>query len=53
MFIGRPPVYGLVARGPVGVDQIFEFLREELAMTLGNVGLTDVNDLDGSVIFRG
>jgi L-lactate dehydrogenase (cytochrome) len=52
-FIGRPPVYGLVARGPVGVDQIFEFLREELAMTLGNVGLTDVNDLDGSVIFRG
>jgi len=51
-FIGRPPVYGLAARGPVGVDQVFGFLREELAMTLGNVGMTDVNELDSSVIFR-
>jgi L-lactate dehydrogenase (cytochrome) len=50
-FIGRPPVYGLAARGADGVDQVFRFLREELAMTLGNVGLTDVNDLDMSVIF--
>jgi L-lactate dehydrogenase (cytochrome) len=51
--VGRPPVYGLAARGPVGVDQVFGFLREELAMTLGNIGLTDVNTLDKSVIFRG
>jgi L-lactate dehydrogenase (cytochrome) len=51
--IGRPAIYGLAATGPVGVDQVFEFLRDELVVTLGCVGLTDVKDLDRSVIFGG
>ena len=49
-FIGRPVAYGLAAAGSPGVDQVFDLLREELQVALGFVGVSNIDQLDKSVI---
>jgi L-lactate dehydrogenase (cytochrome) len=48
--IGRPWAYAVAARGESGVDHILRIVREEMLVTLGLTGITDVNDLDRSVL---
>jgi L-lactate dehydrogenase (cytochrome) len=48
--IGRPWAYAVAARGEAGVDHIFRIIREEMRVTLGLTGVTDVKDLDRSAL---
>jgi len=48
--IGRPWAYAVAARGEKGVDHLLRIIREEMRITLGLVGITDVKDLDTSVL---
>lgn len=48
--IGRPWAYAVAARGEAGVDHVFRIIREEIRVTLGLTGVTDVAALDSSVI---
>ncbi len=48
--IGRPWAYAVAARGEGGVDHVLRIIREEMMVTLGLTGVTDVNDLDRSVL---
>ncbi len=48
--IGRPWAYAVAARGEGGVDHVLRIIREEMMVTLGLTGVTDVKDLDRSVL---
>ena len=48
--IGRPWAYAVAARGEKGVDHVLRILREEMRVSLGLTGITDVKDLDASVL---
>jgi L-lactate dehydrogenase (cytochrome) len=48
--IGRPWAYAVAARGERGVDHVLRIIREEMMVTLGLTGVTDVKDLDRSVL---
>lgn len=48
--IGRPWAFAVAARGEAGVDHVFRIIREEMRVTLGLTGITDVKDLDPSVL---
>ena len=48
--IGRPWAYAVAARGEKGVDHMFRILREEMRVSLGLTGVTDVKDLDASAL---
>jgi L-lactate dehydrogenase (cytochrome) len=48
--MGRPWAFAAAARGEMGVDHIFHIMREEMMVTLGLTGITDVKDLDSSVL---
>lgn len=49
--LGRPWVYAVAGRGEKGVDHMFQILRTEMLVTLGLTGVTDVKDLDASVLY--
>ena len=48
--IGRPWAYAVAARGERGVEHVLKIIREEILVTLALTGVTDVNDLDRSVL---
>lgn len=48
--IGRPWVYAVAALGEEGVDHILRIVRDEMLVTLGLMGITDVQNLDPSVL---
>ena len=48
--IGRPWVYAVAARGEKGVDHILRIIREEIRVTLGLTGFTNVQDLNRSAL---
>ena len=48
--IGRPWVYAVAARGEQGVVDVIESIRADLMVALALTGVTDVNDLDASVL---
>ena len=45
VLVGRPALWGLAAAGKEGVARVLELLREELELTLGLCGCTDVSQL--------
>jgi len=51
--IGRPWAYAVAARGEAGVDHVLRIIREEMLVTLALTGITDVKDLDPSVLVTG
>jgi L-lactate dehydrogenase (cytochrome) len=51
--IGRPWAYAVAARGEAGVDHVLRIIREEMLVTLALTGITDVKDLDPSVLVIG
>jgi len=48
--IGRPWVYAAAARGEQGVVELIESFRTDLMVALALTGVTDVSDLDASVL---
>jgi L-lactate dehydrogenase (cytochrome) len=48
--IGRPWVFASAARGEAGVEHVLRIIREELHVTLALTGVSDVRDLDASVL---
>jgi L-lactate dehydrogenase (cytochrome) len=48
--IGRPWAYAVAARGEKGVDHLLGIIRDEMRVSLGLTGVTDVADLDPSAL---
>jgi L-lactate dehydrogenase (cytochrome) len=48
--IGRPWAYAVAARGEKGVDHLLRIIRDEMRVSLGLTGVTDVQDLDSSAL---
>lgn len=47
---GRPAAYALAAEGPAGPQHVLDLLREEMEIALAFVGLSDVGDIDPSIL---
>jgi L-lactate dehydrogenase (cytochrome)/(S)-mandelate dehydrogenase len=52
VFIGRAALYGLAAGGQAGASRVIALLREEIDVTLGQVGCTAVDQLDPDFLFQ-
>ena len=50
--IGRPFLYGLGAMGEAGVMKCLEIIRNELDLTMAFCGLTDIRQVDRSVLLN-
>ena len=50
--MGRPLMYGIGADQECGLNRILEIIREELNISLGLVGLTDINEVNDEVISK-
>ena len=50
VLLGRAPLYGLAARGPVGVREVLSILRAELETTLRLLGRCRVEALDAGAV---
>jgi L-lactate dehydrogenase (cytochrome) len=48
--IGRSWAYAVAARGEKGVDHLLRIIRDEMRVSLGLTGVTDVHDLDESAL---
>jgi L-lactate dehydrogenase (cytochrome) len=48
--VGRAWAYAVAGRGERGVDHVLRIMREEMMVTLGLTGVTDVRKLDRSVL---
>jgi L-lactate dehydrogenase (cytochrome) len=48
--IGRPWVYAVAARGEQGVIDVIESIRADLVVALALTGVTDVHELDASIL---
>jgi L-lactate dehydrogenase (cytochrome)/(S)-mandelate dehydrogenase len=49
-FVGRPTLYGLVCGGQRGVEHALRILKEEMLVTLRQIGRPRIADLDASVL---
>jgi (S)-mandelate dehydrogenase len=47
VFLGRPLLYGLAARGEAGVDAVFDMFRADLQRTMALLGVPTVDALGG------
>ncbi len=50
VMLGRPFLYGIGAAGQTGVNQIVALLKNEVSVTLAQLGCPNIEDLDGSVL---
>jgi len=50
--MGRPLMYGIGADQKNGLNRVLEIIREELSISLGLVGLTDINEVNNEVISK-
>lgn len=48
--LGRAHLFGLAAAGEAGVSSALEFIRNELDITMAFAGVTDVEEVDRSII---
>jgi len=53
VYVGRAFLYGLGAEGEAGVTRCLEVIRDELDMTMALAGITDIRDVDGTVLRSG
>jgi lactate 2-monooxygenase len=51
--IGRAYIYGLGALGEAGVTKCLELIANELDLTMAFCGITDVRDVDRSILWSG
>ncbi|WP_035060865.1 alpha-hydroxy acid oxidase [Andreprevotia chitinilytica] len=52
VYIGRAFIYGLGAMGEAGVSRSLEIIHKELEITMSLCGITDVKQVDQSVLFK-
>ena len=50
VLLGRAPLYGLASRGPQGVAEVLQILRDELEITLRLLGQPRAGQLDASAL---
>jgi isopentenyl diphosphate isomerase/L-lactate dehydrogenase-like FMN-dependent dehydrogenase len=50
--LGRPVLYGLALGGSLGVQSVYDRLREELAMTMQLAGVQNVSAITRSYLYR-
>ena len=50
VFVGRPYLYGLAVNGQLGVEQVLDVLRQEMARTMRLLGCGSVKELDRSYL---
>jgi L-lactate dehydrogenase (cytochrome) len=50
VFVGRPLLYAMGADGYAGLQDMIELIREQISITLAQLGCPDVNDIDGSYL---
>jgi lactate oxidase len=50
--VGRPMLYGLALGGPLGVQSVYDRLREEFAMTMQLAGVQNVGAITRSYLYR-
>ena len=50
--MGRPLMYGIGADQEYGLNRVLEIIREELNISLGLVGLTNINEVNDAVIAK-
>jgi L-lactate dehydrogenase (cytochrome) len=48
--IGRAWVYGVAAKGEVGVTRVLETMKRELRTSMALIGKTKAGDIDASVL---
>jgi L-lactate dehydrogenase (cytochrome) len=48
--IGRAWVYGVAAKGEVGVTAVLETMKRELRTSMALIGKTRIADIDASVV---
>ena len=50
VFLGRPFLYALGADGSAGLKAIIRILSEEVSLTMAQVGITKISDIDPDII---
>jgi 4-hydroxymandelate oxidase len=50
VLVARPPIWGLAAYGPEGVQAVLEMLQTELARTMAMCGKPDLASIDASLV---
>ena len=50
--IGRPWAFAVAARGEAGVDHLLRIFREEMVVALALTGVTDVKNVDASILVK-
>lgn len=50
VFVGRPPVYGLMAGGQAGADRALEVLRSGLERTMALLGASSIGDIEPGMV---
>lgn len=53
VMLGRPFSYGIGADGQRGLDTVVELLADQINAAMAQIGVTDMNAIDGSVLFTG
>ena len=48
--IGRPAIYGLIANGKKGVENVFDILKEDLYCAMRNAGIKDIYSINKDII---
>jgi len=53
VLIGRPFLYAMAADGYAGLQQVIELIRNQIDISLAQLGCVDINDIDTSYIMGG
>lgn len=46
VFVGRPVIYGLAVNGQVGVESVFDIIKQELDLTMALNGVISIKDIN-------
>ncbi|MFK7803451.1 MAG: alpha-hydroxy acid oxidase [Anaerolineae bacterium] len=52
VMLGRPFLYGIGANGQKGLNDVIESLSNEISVTMAQVGRTDIQNIDSSVVAK-
>ena len=53
VLIGRPFLYAMAADGYAGLQQVIELIRNQIDISLAQLGCVDINDIDSSYMMSG
>lgn len=52
VMLGRPMLYAIGAGGEAGLSTLIDNLSDEVSLTLAQIGLRKVEDVDDNVLFQ-